>query len=58
MDGVLATALWPGNRIDIRRANCLAKFIILRENYSYYRTLQEKLLWAGARIRYESHPHN
>lgn len=54
MDGVLATAIWPGQRVDIRMADCQAQFIILRENYSYYGTLREKLLWAGARIRYNN----
>lgn len=49
-DGVLGTSLWPGQRIDVRMADCVAQFIILRENYSYYGTLREKLLWAGARI--------
>lgn len=52
MDGVLATSIWPGQRVDIRNADCQAKFIILRESYSYYQTLQEKLQWAGTRIRY------
>lgn len=51
-DGVLATSIWPGQRVDIRMADCRAHFIILRENYSYYQTLREKLHWAGARIRY------
>ncbi|NEQ69707.1 MAG: NAD(+) kinase, partial [Symploca sp. SIO2D2] len=46
------TSIWPGQRVDIRNANCQAKFIILRESYSYYQTLQEKLQWAGTRIRY------
>ncbi|MGI0492407.1 NAD(+) kinase [Alkalinema pantanalense CENA528] len=58
MDGVLATAIWPGQRVDIRIADCEAQFIILRENYSYYRTLEEKLQWAGARIRYSNHHRN
>ncbi len=58
MDGVLATAIWPGHRVDVRMANCQAKFIILRENYSYYQTLQEKLLWAGARIHYNNNSRN
>ncbi len=52
-DGVLATSIWPGQRVDIRMAECYAKFIILRDNYSYYQTLREKLLWTGSRIRYE-----
>lgn len=52
MDGVLATSIWPGHRVDVRMADCRAKFIILRDNYSYYQTLREKLQWAGARISY------
>jgi NAD+ kinase len=52
MDGVMATTLYPGYRVDIRMADRDAEFIILRENYSYYKTLQEKLNWAGGRVRY------
>ncbi len=52
MDGVMATTLYPGYRADIRMADRDAEFIILRENYSYYKTLQEKLSWAGGRVRY------
>ncbi|HBE47328.1 MAG TPA: NAD(+) kinase, partial [Cyanobacteria bacterium UBA11369] len=55
---VMATAIWPGQRVDVRMADCQAKFIILRENYSYYQTLREKLLWAGARIRYDNNHRN
>jgi NAD+ kinase len=58
MDGVLATTVWPGQRVDIRMADCEAQFILLRENYSYYRTLREKLSWAGARIRYSNNHRN
>ncbi|MGF1498159.1 MAG: NAD(+) kinase [Elainellaceae cyanobacterium] len=58
MDGVLATSIWPGQRVDIRVADCSAQFIILRENYSYYQTLREKLAWAGARIRYSNNHRN
>ncbi|MFB2934092.1 NAD(+) kinase [Aerosakkonemataceae cyanobacterium BLCC-F154] len=54
MDGVLATSIWPGQRVDVRMADCLAKFIVLRENYSYYQTLREKLMWAGTRIHYNN----
>lgn len=54
MDGVLATSIWPGQRVDVRRANCQAKYIILRESHSYYKTLREKLHWAGARIPYSN----
>jgi NAD+ kinase len=53
-DGVLATSIWPGHRVDVRMGDSRAKFIILRENNSYYQTLREKLLWAGTRIRYSS----
>ncbi|MEM7714594.1 MAG: NAD(+) kinase [Cyanobacteria bacterium P01_A01_bin.68] len=53
-DGVLGTSIWPGHRVDVRMAECRAKFIILRENYSYYQVLREKLLWAGTRVRYNS----
>jgi NAD+ kinase len=54
MDGVMATPIWPGQRVDIRIADCLAQFLILRENHSYYQTLREKLDWAGARVRYSN----
>ena len=52
MDGVLATGFWPGQRVDVSMANCQPRFILLGENYSFYRTLREKLAWAGARIHY------
>lgn len=57
-DGVLGTAIWPGHRVDVRVADCQAKFIILREDYSFYQTLREKLQWAGARIRYSNNHRN
>ncbi len=57
-DGVLATSIWPGQRVDIRVADCQAQFIILKENYSYYQTLREKLDWAGARVRYNNNHRN
>lgn len=52
MDGVLASPIWPGQRVDIRRADFKAKFLVLRESNSFYQTLREKLQWAGARFRY------
>lgn len=58
MDGVLATAVWPGQRVDIRMAPGWAEFIILAKKYSYYRTLRSKLQWAGARIRYDNNHRN
>lgn len=57
MDGVLATSIWPGQRVDVSVADAQARFILLREDYSYYQTLRDKLMWAGARIRYSSHDH-
>ncbi|MBD2103423.1 NAD(+) kinase [Leptolyngbya sp. FACHB-261] len=49
-DGVLATSVWPGQRVDIRMSKHEAQFVVLRQNYSYYQTLREKLQWMGARI--------
>ncbi len=53
-DGSLATSIWPGQWVGVRMAPYRAQFILLRESYSFYKTLQEKLLWAGARIRYDT----
>ncbi|MGC9502370.1 NAD(+) kinase [Baaleninema sp.] len=58
MDGALATAIWPGQRVDVRMADCCAQFVILREDYSYFGTLRDKLLWAGARIHYNNNHRN
>lgn len=58
MDGVLATAIWPGQRVDIRMADRPAEFILLRENYSYYQTLREKLQWAGALFKQSNNHRN
>uniref|UniRef100_B8HPM6 NAD kinase n=1 Tax=Cyanothece sp. (strain PCC 7425 / ATCC 29141) TaxID=395961 RepID=B8HPM6_CYAP4 len=55
MDGVLATSIWPGQRVDVSMADCQAQFILIsEERYSFYRTLREKLHWAGARIPYSN----
>lgn len=51
-DGALGTTIWPGQRVVIKMANCQAHFIILRESYSFYDTLREKLQWAGTRVHY------
>ena len=51
-DGVMATAVFPGQRVDIQMSEHQAQFIVLREDYSYYQTLRQKLLWTGARVRY------
>ena len=56
-DSSLAASIWPGQWVAIRIADFLAKFIILRENQSFYQTLREKLLWAGTRVHYKSQRH-
>jgi NAD+ kinase len=53
-DGSLATTIWPGQRVSIHMAHCHAKFIVLRENNSFYQILREKLQWAGTRIYYRN----
>jgi len=57
-DGALGTTIWPGQRVSVTMANCLAKFLILREDYSFYNTLREKLMWAGTRVHYENDHRN
>lgn len=52
-DGILCAPLLPCQVVRIETAPQPAKFIILEENHSYFRTLREKLNWAGARIRTE-----
>jgi NAD+ kinase len=58
MDGALATSIWPGQWVGVTKAEKFAQFVILRESYSFYQTLQEKLQWAGARIHYDGNRHN
>jgi NAD+ kinase len=53
-DGALGTSIWPGQRVTVKNASCVAQFIILRENYSFYQTLREKLQWAGTIVRYDN----
>ena len=55
-DGVLGAAIWPEQRVDIRMSEHLAKFIILQKDHSYYRTLRNKLQWAGARVEHSDEP--
>jgi NAD+ kinase len=57
-DGVLGTAIWPGQRVDVRMASDMAQFIILRQDYSYYGTLRNKLNWAGTRISFANNHRN
>jgi NAD+ kinase len=53
-DGSLGATIWPGQRVVIKMANAEARFIILRESYSFYETLREKLQWAGTIVHYGS----
>jgi NAD+ kinase len=53
-DGSLGATIWPGQRVVIKMANAQAHFIILRESYSFYETLREKLQWAGTIVHYEN----
>ncbi|ACB00602.1 MULTISPECIES: NAD(+) kinase [Cyanophyceae] len=58
MDGALATSVWPGQWVNVQKAHCYCKFIILRETYSFYQTIRDKLQWAGSRIRYQNNHRN
>ncbi|ERN41273.1 putative sugar kinase [Rubidibacter lacunae KORDI 51-2] len=53
-DGVLGTTIWPGQRVAVRMSRCQAQLIVLREDYSFYGTLREKLQWAGTRVHFET----
>lgn len=57
-DGVMGTTIWPGQRVDVRMAQDMAQFIILRQDYSYYGTLRNKLNWAGTRISFANNHRN
>ena len=49
-DGVLAQAVNPGQHVRVCRADRPAQFVILERDTSFFRTLREKLHWAGTRI--------
>ncbi|MDX2273090.1 MAG: NAD(+) kinase [Cyanobacteriota bacterium] len=49
-DGVAAQSVNPGQWVEIRQAPHMAKMVILERQLSYFRTLREKLQWAGSRI--------
>ena len=53
-DGALATKIWPGQKVIVKMANFQAKFILLRDTYSFYQTLRDKLHWAGTRVHYDN----
>ncbi len=57
-DSALATTIWPGQWVAVRMADCFANFILLRESYSFYQTLREKLQWAGTRVHYNNNHRN
>ena len=52
-DGAMGTTIWPGQKVVISMASRQAHFIILRDSYSFYDTLREKLQWAGTRVYYK-----
>lgn len=58
MDGALATSIWPGQWVNITKSNDYCRFIVLRESYSFYQTIREKLQWAGTRIHYHNNHRN
>jgi len=51
-DGVIATSIFPGQKVDIKMSEHQSQFIVLSEEYSYYQALRQKLLWTGARVKY------
>ncbi|OKH19715.1 NAD(+) kinase [[Limnothrix rosea] IAM M-220] len=57
VDCALGTSIWPGQWVNVRKARCYCKFIMLRESYSFYKTIREKLQWQGSRIPYNNN-HN
>ena len=56
-DGVLAQAVNPGQHVQVCRAEHPAQFVILERDTSYFRTLREKLHWAGTRIHISNSNH-
>lgn len=55
-DGTLAAAIHPCQTVRIEAARHPARLVILEERHSYFRTLREKLKWAGTRIQAERDP--
>ncbi len=47
-DGASGTSLEPGDRCIIQRSQHHAHMVVLEESPSYYRTLTQKLRWAGS----------
>ncbi len=57
-DGILAQAINPGEHVLVQEAPHRAQFLILEANLSYFRTLREKLQWAGSRIHLDNNSLN
>ena len=47
-DGVSCSLMEPGDKFIIQKANHNARMVVLQESPSYYRTLTQKLHWAGS----------
>ncbi|MEM6446378.1 MAG: NAD(+) kinase [Cyanobacteria bacterium P01_D01_bin.123] len=56
-DGLLARSVNPGENVEVQRADCSAQFVMLERDVSYFRTLREKLQWAGTRIHIPTDNH-
>ncbi len=52
-DGTLSAPVSYCQTVRIQAARHPARFLILEERHSYFRTLREKLKWAGTRVRAE-----
>ena len=49
VDGRVVTSLLPGDRVRVRRA--VPRFTLVETaHHGYYRTLREKLGWAGGHV--------
>ena len=57
-DGALATRILPGQRVAVRMADCRSHFIVLRDNYSFYQIIREKLMWANTRVHFDDNHRN
>ncbi|MBW4700274.1 MAG: NAD(+) kinase [Aphanocapsa lilacina HA4352-LM1] len=55
-DGAFAAPVHPCQTVRIEVARHPTRLLILEEDHSYFRTLREKLKWAGTRIQAERDP--
>lgn len=58
VDGALGTGIWPGQWVNVHKARCYCRFIILRESYSFYQIIREKLQWQGSRLPHSNNHRN